>query len=96
MAIHKVTGFAASDGTLHTTVEGARRAELHAIFDDAVIGVTPDTTDAIVDHIIKEQDAILDVLTTGPRSRPKARRVAGTTAPQKAARRQKPPTEAAA
>jgi len=98
MAIKKATAFTASDGSLCSTLEEAQKHELTAIALAAVKRErVPSSDDAATDQecdravligaiIYDQRDAILDILTTGPRSRPGARKVKGTTAPRRAAK----------
>ena len=49
-------------------------------------------SDVFAQVVLKNAEAILSILTTGPRTRPKARKVAGTTNPRRAVRRHTEPT----
>lgn len=85
-------------GVLHPTIDQWRVAELKALLyeTDGSAGVEPKYLDMIAADLVNSQaESLLRVLTTGPRSRPKARRVAGTTNPKRAARRATPAQAAA-
>jgi hypothetical protein len=86
MAITKAVGFKASDGVVYATVEEAQRAELEVLFQ----ANDPWQTEEVAKAIVQHSDAVLAILTTGPRTRPKARKAAGTTNPKRAAKRATP------
>lgn len=88
MPIKKATAFTASDGSMHATVEEAQRHELRAFLNtvDGTAGVDEKWLDAIASDLVDQRDAILDILTTGPRSRPSTRKQKGTTMPKRAAK----------
>jgi hypothetical protein len=92
MAITKAVGFKASDGVVYATVEEAQAAELRAIFGHSNIVRNEDMSDSDVfaQAVLKNVDAVLAALTIGPRTRPKARKAAGTTNPKRAAKRATP------
>lgn len=89
MAIRKSTAFTASDGSLCATLEEAQRHELALLVvnqaklvDDAVRQQAVEFS-----HFVQaNSEAVLDILTTGPRSRPAARKSKGTNNPRRAAR----------
>lgn len=96
MPIKKSTAFTASDGSLCATLEEAQRHEL-AVLWMASADLADVATEAQKDaerklavdfaHLVHDNaDAILDILTTGPRSRPAARKSKGTTNPKRAAK----------
>lgn len=85
--------YKASDGTLHATPEAAQEAELHAILAGAANQIVttqdingPAASNIIMGVVMKNRDAILDILTTGPRSRPARRKVNGAVAPKRKAK----------
>lgn len=88
MAIKRTTAFVASDGTLFSTIEEVRKRELQLLAlthkEKTGCDVTDGGSHLLVSWIVENADAILDILTTGPRSRPAARKKAGTTAPKRA------------
>lgn len=99
MAIRKSTAFTASDGSLCATLEEAQRHELAIIALDHLKSnrgheeVTETAKDIERNQAIEfahlvfdNADVILDILTTGPRSRPAARKSKGTTNPKRAAK----------
>lgn len=96
MAIRKVTAFEASDGSPCKTLEEAQRHELalvwmaHATLADDATEVEKDRERKLaVDfaHLVQgNADAVLEILTTGPRSRPSTRARKGTTNPKRAAK----------
>jgi hypothetical protein len=94
MAITKAVGFKASDGVVYATIEEAQKAELEKLLNPmtercfATGGVF--CTRTLAGELLTNADAILSILTTGPRTRPKARKAAGTTNPKRAAKRATP------
>lgn len=90
----------ASDGSRYATVHEAQVAELvqllnktdgSAYISTNITGSAASAVEILAKGILEEADAYLAILTTGPRSRPKARRVAGTTSPKRAARKTNDP-----
>jgi hypothetical protein len=88
MPIKKATAFTASDGSMHATVEAAQHHEMRALIRECngTADVENEHLDAIADDIINNADKVLDILTTGPRSRPGARKSKGTVNPKRAAK----------
>jgi len=72
-----------ADGKVHGTIEQAQLHELEA-FLSKLKGVTsgPVTTE-IANHILQNKDILIDVLTTTPNSKPKARASHGGTKTRK-------------
>lgn len=79
-----------SNGVLHPTIESWRIAEMLALLH------TTDGSGAIdekaletmaIDLAGNQAESLLAILTTGPRSRPAARKRAGTTNPKRATKR---------
>lgn len=90
MPITKTAGFKASDGVVYATVEEAQASELFALLKqtDGSAGVELANLKMLAQDLVTDgRDALLAILTTGPRSRPKARRTPGTTAPKRAVKR---------
>lgn len=90
MPISKIQAYAASDGRIGTLAE-VQRWELElALFPATGLQELPPDLPAlqadIVNRVLSASDHIVEVLTTGPRSRPKARRQPGTTQPRQAAK----------
>jgi hypothetical protein len=87
-----------SDGTLHATIEGWQQAELVGLLKttdgsglivekgDTAQHSSADIFVILAKGLIKGREALLAILTTGPRARPKARKAVGTTQPKRAAR----------
>lgn len=76
--IAKTIGFKALAGTkeesIHETLEGAQAAELTPIFDKGWMSLAEGFgPHHIAEVAVKNKEAILNILTTGPKSRPKAR-----------------------
>jgi hypothetical protein len=87
MPIKKATAFTASDGSMHASVEAAQRKELELIFNPPLAENDADhQLQAIINTVFAEADDIIAVLTTGPRSRPGARKSKGTVNPKRAAK----------
>lgn len=90
MPITKTKGYLDSTGVMHATVEGAQFAEMRALF--AVLNGSGSVDDKVIKDIVADLlqpnhvARLLSILTTGPRSRPKARKAAGTTSPKRALR----------
>jgi len=86
MPIKKATAFTASDGSMHATVEEAQRREVNLLAakvpNDGKDGLN---NDDLVEFVFTYREQLLDILTTGPRSRPAARKAKGTTLPRRAA-----------
>lgn len=75
--ISKTTAFTAADGSIHASLVAAQAAELHTL-------LKPDFTEQAageLEHICKllltRKDAILNILTTTPASRPSRRKANG-------------------
>lgn len=83
--ITKTLGYKSSDGTIHGSLVECQKAELSVIFRGANPN-TPDSEfdiDRITQTIIDQKDQIIDILTTGPRSKPKARKINGASRAKK-------------
>lgn len=88
MPINKATGYVDSSGAMHASIEEAQLAELkHTLGDFASVSEDEAMREEIAIFIQRRADAILAILTTGPRSRPRTRRAAATSNPRRAARR---------
>lgn len=81
--IQKQIAFTDSTGAVHATLEAAQAAEVQALFVTASFGV--ENAKAIAETMMALKDKLLDILTTTPESRPKARRVNGGTKKRNAA-----------
>lgn len=90
----KVEAWQDSQGTLHSTIEDWKRVELGFLISPMLERVEAlprgDKPDQLGAELLAQQDALLSVLTTGPRSRPGARKKPGTTSPRRAAKRATP------
>lgn len=77
--ITKTQGYADSGGKVHATLGDAQRAELMILIgsDDSLDqgNNSVEQQDMLATWIMRVQDRIIDILTTGPRSRPAARKV---------------------
>lgn len=76
--IERTIGFKASDGTVHETIDGAQKAELVPLFEGE--RETAEQLFCPIDiarMVVSHSAMILNILTTGPKSRPKARAVNG-------------------
>lgn len=69
--ITKTKSFTTSDGAVHATLEAAQLAELGHMFAEQ--------GHPLLAKIVENRAAVVDVLSTGPRSRPAARAVNGAT-----------------
>lgn len=89
--IAKTTGFKLGD-KLFATLEEAQRAGVAEVFvwtSEKPTGLSW-TVDEITDRIMDQRDTLLEILSLTPRSRPKARKHAGTTNPKRAAKAASP------
>lgn len=71
--ITKINAYKTSDGAAHPTLEDAQKAELYSLL------VTCNDITDLAAHLLASKDRLLDILTTTPDSRPKARKVNGGT-----------------
>src|SRR5688500_16786170 len=86
--ITKIQAFTDSNGNTYGTLVAAQKAELEIVFAETEIDLvgTDWSVGEIAAHIIEKQDKIIDILTTTPSSKPKARKINGgtkTRAPKK-------------
>lgn len=73
--------FKTSDGETFATIELAQRHELDLLIGDKV----PDASvDEMINVLMANAEKVVDILTTKPNSRPKARKAHGGTKPRKA------------
>jgi len=80
-----------SAGVRHATNQDAQRAELLRILQPSVgHNGFENVGESAVQAVLENATDIVSILTTGPRSRPKARKAPGTTAPKRAARQRVP------
>lgn len=87
MPIIAARGFRASNGSIYETLEEAQRVELASLLDrafEARHGIKELNYSALADELLAKSDELLAILTLGPKSRPKARKQAGTTNPKRA------------
>lgn len=79
--ISRLTAFADSKGNTYGTLEAAQKAELALRFKDGdeTAPNSPWSIDEIVSRIIDDKDKIIDILTTTPTSKVKARKINGAT-----------------
>lgn len=89
MPINKATGYLISDGTMCATLEEAQIKELRALLDtiDGSGATGAKALDLIASDLVNHTSELLDILAMTPRSKTKARKVAGTTNPKRAARK---------
>ena len=82
--IKRTQSYQTSDGAVHGTLEEAQRHELHAIVEEQVklmADGSSDLSDALTRHLLANATLIIDILTTGPRSRPTRRLANGAKPP---------------
>lgn len=83
--IEKIAAYKSSDGKCVGSIEEVQRHELRILLTPGMIdgekGTDQDRAalDTAVHVIVENRDKVVDVLTTGPRSKPKARSVNGGT-----------------
>lgn len=97
--IQPVKAYKASDGTLCESVEEVQRREVYLLVTDNLVttgagenGLTDQQINDVVILITEHRDKLLDILTTGPRSRPARRTINGATTKK---RKAKPATPSA-
>lgn len=82
--ITKVNAYQSSDGTAHSSLEEAQKFEIFNILKSG--GKWADEVlDEVADAIMDNAEAIVDILTTTPSSKPKARKINGGTKKRKKA-----------
>jgi len=67
--------FVTGDGQTHASLEEAQKHELKGIFSSAAMTDVDNAVAAVINH----KEAIVDILTTKPNSKPKARSINGGT-----------------
>lgn len=77
--ITKVSAYQSSDGTAHSSLEEAQRAELKTLLKEEAGFEEGLALADVVQAIISNAETIVDILTTTPTSKPKARKVNGGT-----------------
>lgn len=79
--ITKIQGYKSSDGKMHASIEDAQASELFEIVvevhRDSGIPIVDTDAKLIVDGLMRHRDKIIDILTTTPSSKPKARAING-------------------
>lgn len=85
--LKKVPAYQDGDGVLHTTIAAWQRAELIRLLSGAIGNSLVEAAVSTVDLILAHPQDVVSILTTGPTSRPSARKRAGTTSPKRAAKR---------
>lgn len=82
--ITKVNAYQSSDGTAHSSLEEAQRHELKNLLAEKIGWVIgSEDLDKATTAVIKNAEAIIDILTTTPNSKPKARKINGGTKKRK-------------
>jgi hypothetical protein len=76
--IEKTTAYRVGDLTFGT-IEEAKTAELMAILATSPANIPPDAMPKLARYLVERSEAIIDILTTGPRSKPRARAINGGT-----------------
>lgn len=77
--ITKTQSFQTSDGTIHASIEDAQAWELKALLMQDTLNLSKEQQDATAKILVTYRDKVIDALTTGPRSKPKARSINGGT-----------------
>jgi hypothetical protein len=85
-----IKAWTAEDGSIYATAEEAARRDLFNIVTAAQADLNVEIASKIVDGLMIHAELAVSALTTGPRTRPKARKAAGTTNPKRAAKRATP------
>ena len=82
--ITKVNAYQSSDGTAHSSLEEAQKHEIRKLLAEK-LGWEEDREHVkqVTDAIMENSEAIVDILTTTPSSKPKARKVNGGTKKRK-------------
>ena len=76
--IEKTSAFKTSDGQTFELIEEAQKHEIELLFEGTVvsnaIGMSPNSIAAL---LVERAEEVVDILTTGPNSLPKARKLHG-------------------
>ena len=73
--IERIQAYKASDGTVFASLDDVQRHDLAAmITDDGML-----TAERVASTFVANRDKVLDILTTGPKALPKARKINGGT-----------------
>ena len=95
--IQPVKAYKASDGTLCESVEEVQRREVYLLLQGPVNAIAVDYIDQkisdaptcaahLMDAVLEHRDKLVDILTTGPRSRPARRTINGATTKKRKAK----------
>ena len=76
--IEKIAAYKSSDGKVVGAIEEVQKHEIRLIAANDDGEVTPESN-AAIDRIVAKRDLVVDILTTGPRSKSKARAINGGT-----------------
>jgi len=90
--ITKTQSFQTSDGTIHATIDDAQAWELKTLLMQDTLGLNKEQQEQTSKMFVTYRDKVVDILTTGPKSRPKARVSNGAT---RAKRKKATPTPTA-
>lgn len=84
--IEKISAYKSSDGKFVGAIEEVHKYELKLLFEAAPMGVgvkgSKEDADAVANAvacIVNNRDKVVDILTTGPKSKPSARSINGAT-----------------
>lgn len=75
--ITRISAFTTSDGKTVATLEEAQKHELALLIAGDTGSGTRTEDDEVIDKILANKDKVIDILTTTPRSKAKARSVNG-------------------
>ncbi len=77
--IERIQAYKASDGTTFPDLAGVQLHELATLLRTMPHPIPGDPHEAYASTVIANKDKVLDILTTGPKSLPKARKINGGT-----------------
>lgn len=75
--ITKVKSFAASDGSIHPSLEAAQTCEVRILLGECETELEPAVRESFAIYMVKNATRFADVLTTRATSRPATRKVNG-------------------
>lgn len=80
----KIEVYTTSDGTEHKSIEDAQKHDLLLLLDAGMGKDTAASAHSIAAWMITNREKVIDILTTGPKSKPTSRKINGATRKRKA------------
>ena len=81
--ITKTQSFQTSDGAIHASIDSAQAHELKVLLVQDTLKLMPEQQHEVARILVAYRDQVVDILTTGPRSKSKARAINGGTKKRK-------------